>query len=421
MGLMHNPLSMLNLFKYFKDDLPRVEQDKRHSAGTVGFSEDDVKQLYKSFGAANGKAYRKIAEAMEVSMNSNEDNPNPLDIYPTNAEDAKRMDTLLDEAEKAAVDTEDTFYHRLINEMRGIVGWSNKRHWNCSAPLLIGSMITVVGMLWITFENYWPYKRTKFDYECVKQWTDDPDAPPIAHGGRYESPMEYKEETLEWLHRDYENTQKCLEIEKRNLEKNKTHSKKKMAKESIERYEKELEECEEKIEELTKADLKQLKKIALKETKKAKRKNARPFRWVMLIFLFIIILVPAYIYATHAWGYNIARYREEDKFMAEIQKAAFKFAAAMLGAAAATKLSPPREVVTTTRYSDGSSSVERQTELDAEDMNKMGAMAVYIIIGVVVLGVVSTLIMTYATVTGLMRNYEWSKEPHPGLPLKGQE
>lgn len=407
MGLLLNsPLSGLNIFKIFKDDLPRVTTDKEHAVGSVRFTAEDMHQLYANPNAANRKAYAKMVEAMAVSVNMNSNDANPLDIYPKSAEDAKRMDGLLDEAEKAVQDPEESVYKKMITELRGIVGWCSRRHYNCSQAVLIGSFITMMALLWIFFDNLGGYKSVREDRACIKQWTDAPDFEPEgknAYNRKYCTPDEYRDISIDYYTGKIDKTQKRLDATKKSLEEAVSFKKKRECKEYIKEYEEMLEKDRKMLDDLKSANFKQLRKLALKDVKVYARRKVKWY-WISLIaFLATVVLVPAYIYATHAWGYNIARYRDEDKVLNEIRHASYKFALFMLGSAMATKFVPDKEIIT--RWSDGS--YTHQYDFDTRNQMAMIKMFIFILIGIIVVGITSTFIMLYCTITGLHRNHGW--------------
>ena len=398
------------IWKAFKDDLPRVQADKEHAAGVIHFQPGDLQALAAPH-SPNAQAYMKIMQALNVNPNamngSNEEGEPAFNIYPETAEQARQMDALLDEAENAVKDPEDSIYTKFINELRGISGWSNKKHHNFSYLIILGSWITLMGMSYIFYRNYRPYSIARDDYRCAKAWSLDPDAEDLdmksigrSMDYKFRSVTAYREETIEYHRKKYEEDKEVVDKYTKQMETGSSRKARNTAKDLVQLYTTSMNEHKAVLDELETLDLKGTQKYAIKQTKKKMRKLARPYHIVMAIFFFIILLLPAYIYTNNAWGYNITRYRQEDKFLQEIQKLALKFAIAMFGVAAAMKLTPDKEIIR--KYSDGS--VEREQEMDAGNVQTMGMQAVLIIIGIVVLGVVSTLIMLYSTIMGYKRN-----------------
>ena len=112
------------------------DSDAKHSMGEYAFTPEDVDAVKGS----KDKAYAKLVEAMNVGGDN---------FYPETLAETQQMDALLDESEKAAKGIKDIEYHKMLKEMRGIVGWSSRRHFNFSWGIILGSLITIGVVLWI--------------------------------------------------------------------------------------------------------------------------------------------------------------------------------------------------------------------------------------------------------------------------------
>ena len=255
-----------------KDEQPEVDEngkkkkgpdsDAKHSMGEYAFTPEDVDAVKGS----KDKAYAKLVEAMNVGGDN---------FYPETLAETQQMDALLDESEKAARGIKDVEYHKMLKEMRGIVGWSSRRHFNFSWGIILGSLITIGVVLWIGHSNQEDKKHAKEQVEKVEAWNvkDTLSLDKAMQMANYENHLQSPA-----LYRAYEiNTKENLIAScKKNIEEEKARQDTASTKEIkaniqkwIDMNEKEIARHNEELKEIRCWDNKDTKKAALERTKKS--------------------------------------------------------------------------------------------------------------------------------------------------------
>ena len=396
-----------------KKDKKSLSNDQLREMGAVSFTMDDVREVQNQTESPNAEAYDYLVQAMEVSANYMGDTITDEgirldDVYPTTLDETTRMDQLLDQSERAVKDDNDAEYNKMIRELRGIVGWSRRRHFNFSWGIILGSIITVVAVM------YWSKsdKETKANYEArlaqVKEWNPDNDSISLEtamknanYNNQWQSATHYKAYKLsnaQFHHADY---QKMAAEYRAKADTATTKDRKKYFIENADHYDKQIVKEAKRIEEVSAWDLKDAKKEAVKEAKDYLRSAAKAAAFSYGLMIFFILLIPVYIFANYSWGYVITRHREESRILGLIRKWGFAIAAGLFGAAAAMEYLPGVKV--TTFYSNGSSS--SHTEENGGNYIILAMKVMLMIAALAVIAVVSSGIMIYSTIVGLKRNY----------------
>lgn len=402
-----------------KEELSIKPEDLR-DMGAVSFTVEDVQRVQNQKGSPNAKAYEYMVEAMSVSAKymgqKTIDKETRLDdVYPTSLEETMKMDELLDKSERAVQDENDEEYNKMITELRGIVGWSRRRHFNFSWLIILGSLFTIFFMVHHFGGMRSKLHRYEYYMNKVKAWSLDPDSITLDMANdtlsryyygdvAYDKPIYYKAFRLktdaEWL-RDYEES---VRDNRYSMDTAQSRSDKKYFKKEYEKAEKRVKFYTKLLdEEQNEWDFKDFQKDALKRLKASYRetmKTAIGFWFMQFLFL---MLIPLYIFANHSWGYVITKYREENSKLEEIKMWTFVLAAGMIGAAASIKLLPGKWV--TVLYNNGYS--ETRYEDNPANTGKYTLKAVLVALALLAIIVVSFGILVYSTWVGLKRNYDW--------------
>lgn len=385
-----------------KNEQPKVDEngkkvkeadsDTIHMMGGYAFSADDVDAAK----ASNEKAYAKLVAAMEVGGE---------DFYPETLEETQKMDALLDESEKAAKGIKDIEYHKMLKEMRGIVGWSSRRHFNFSWGIILGSLITIGLIVWMGYSDKEDKERAKANVETVKAWPEkdtlslDLALQRMANGGdRLASPQMYRAYKIQRYQVEVENYGKHIENYKLSMDTASTKEAKKKYQEWIEKDTKKLAEYTEELKEAQGWDMKAAKKAALEDTERhysfRKKEAFKSMIWV-IIFL---ALIPLYIFANYSWGYVITRTRTESAFLQKFYAWTAKISAGMFALGGAIHLIDSRPV--------DSSGARVGFSNDGAINTILMAAKLFLLVGAVVLiAFVSLAIMIYSIIVGLKRNY----------------
>ena len=395
-----------------KDKKKHLSNAELREIGAVGFSMDDVRQVQDQKDSVNAKAYDYMVEAMAVSANYMGDTITDEgvrldDVYPTTYEETMKMDELLDKSERAVKDENDDEYNKMIVELRGIVGWSRRRHFNFSWGIIFGTIITVAAVMYWSNSDKETKANRKAQMEAVKAWELPGDESglnyqkmmdTIQYNDQFRGAAEYKayhmkskaesiksQQEYAQKYRAQADTASTKEAQKKYLGWAKDSDKK------VEKYQKELEEIQG-------WDLKDAKKAAVKQQTRWYRSASKAAAFSYCLMIFFLLLIPLYIFANHSWGYVITRTREEQEMLDKIKKWGYSIAAGLFGAAAAMEATEHYRV----HWSDGSTTHETETNWAVVVIKVM-----LLIAALAIVAIVSTGIMLYSTIVGLKRNYDW--------------
>lgn len=378
-----------------------TDSDAKHEMGGYSFTEEDIDAITQPSDAANEKAYAKLVDAMNIGGEN---------FYPETLEETQQMDALLDESEKAAKNLDDPEYRKMLKEMRGIVGWSNRRHFNFSWFVILCSILTLAFMKLLVNADKEHKQMLEDRLVQVKAWNIENDtisleqAMDLTHVDYiYYSPNCYKASLIRDRKRWIVETEEDIEKYRHSADTTQSsHMKKvylknaKHSEESKEKYQKELAEYEQ-------WSLKDAQKGAIKEVKHRLHWANKGLRTTIKWFIFFILLIPLYIIANFAYGYNITRHREESKILSAIHKWIVGIGVGLVATGWLMELLP--DYIVTTYWSDGHTTTH--TEVDPGNIMVVGFKIGLIILGLIVIAFISSAIMLYSTIVGLIRNYNW--------------
>lgn len=394
-----------------KDKKKRLSSEQLHEMGAVNFTMDDVRNVQNQKDSVNAKAYDYMVEAMSVSANYmgdtiSEEGVRMDDVYPTTLEETLKMDELLDKSERAVKDDNDEEYNKMIVELRGIVGWSRRRHFNFSWGIIFGTIITVAAVIWLSNSNADEKQRRKAELAAVEAWTVEEGDTTVAfspktdvkYGTEFLDAKHYKAYQLANAAKYHFSYLKDAEQYQQHADTAQLKDRKKYYLEQKKRCEKRSEKYQKDYEEASKWTLEDAKKAAVKEKKASARSASRSAAFAYCLMVFFILLIPVYIFANHSWGYVITRTREEAALLEKIKQWGFGIAAGLFGAAAAMEATQQYRV----HWSDGSKTTETEVNWFV-----VAIKVALLIAALVIVAVVSTGIMIYSTIAGLKRNYDW--------------
>lgn len=395
-----------------KDKKKRLSEEQKHMAGVVDFTIEDVRSAQNKQDSVNAEAYDLVVDAMSVSANymdttiSDDGTVQMDDVYPTSLEETLKMDELLDKSERAVKDENDEEYNRLICTLRGIVGWSRRRHFNFSWWIILGTIITVVAVMRWSNSDKKTKEQAKVKVENIKKWSTDAEevadweqlVAEASYGTQLASPTSYKAYKIKSKRESLEYAQKQTELYTMRADTATISKNKKNYKALAKDYEKKADRYQKDLDKVTKWSLKDAKKDALRDAKAGYKsaKKAAAFSYILMVFF--ILLIPLYVIANYAWGYNITKHREEQRKVEGIRKVAFGIAGALFGAGLAMDAFDTYRV----RWSDGS----RTTETEANWVS-IAFKAMLYALAIIIVAIVSTVIMIYSTISGFRHNYDF--------------
>ena len=392
------------------------EEKKTMEEGYVSFDPEELKNSTQE-GDPNDEAYELLWEATCVSSHvsdidkaarsTDEDN-----VYPTTAAEVDKMEELVNKATAALKEPNAEFTQR-VGELREIIEWSRKRHWKLNWTIIVGVIISAFILACMIGGGQGNINEANARVAKVEAWEevelvhfDNLDA--LLHSNisgcdtqyKYDSPTNWYHHELSSVAWNYAEAERHIADDKKALETEENETMIESHKRGIEIETERKEEAVERFEELKDLDYKGVKEIALEEAEDALSAAKSGAAFANFIIVAFIMLIPLYIFASRPHGYTISRYRREEKNLGKIQKIAMWLSGGMLAIEGGIGF---WDIVT--KWSDGSTTRED----DGTGPVRLVIKVLLIAGATLVFCTISTLLMIYATITGLIRNYDWGK------------
>lgn len=393
---------------------------KAYKQGYVSFTPEDLEILAKE-DPVNGIAYGYLDQAMITSSHVSESDvrSGSVDIddtYPVTLEETLEMEALLDKAQSSAGNPNDPFFTDRLGELRGIVAWSKKRHWNFSWIVIIGVIVSVIILFNIKGKREEIAIRSQACVDKVEAWSemdttitlesmkDQLSNTQMIYDNRCENANKYKLFLLdEKAGRSYFGCIKTADEFRAMADTASTAKSKKDFLKYAKQHDESAEEYKKEFDRYNKMDYKEIRKEALDYERTTLKRYKSRVRKVGFWAFFFLICIPLYIFADRPYGYMESRHRTEAKVLGGIKKWGFALSGILAGSALATEFLPDKVVKTS--WSDGSSSTH--TEADYANFGVFAIKLVLYAAAIIVICIVSCFIMVYSTITGLTRNYNW--------------
>ncbi len=400
----------MGLFSKKKNEAPKGK--KAYEQGYVSFTPEDLKESAANT-PANDEAYGFLDAAMFTSSHiKTKDKERGVvdidDVYPITLEETLEMESLLDKADAAVKDRNDNFYHERSGELRGIVEWSKKRHWNFSWLLILGVFISMFFFMSNADSDEKQLQRAEAELEAIEGWTemdttlslsDHKDAPSNdLYNVRSKNANNYKAYELGQLANQYHNDLKSQANYIQRADTATTDDRRESYLASAKESEKAAEEKKAKFEELNKMKFDEIKEMAVEEQEEYVDAMSSSSTFSTILKWFFILLIPVYIFADRPYGYTMSRHRTEAKVLGGLRKVGMWLSAGLFGAGASIGF-----VDVVTKWSDGSTTREDDGTGPARLAIKIGLF----IAAVIVFCATSCIIVIYTTIVGLIRNYDW--------------
>lgn len=323
-----------------------AKEEKKMENGYTSFRKEDIRTEDNRNSLAEtyflqmldipGRAAKKVKKGKEGELTDE-------DFYPCTQKETEDMEVLLQKAEATLEDRSDTELTGHLQEMRGVIEWSKKRHWEFAWWIVI--------CVFIMGGYYWREASLEAKTSrSIERWS--------------------KETAMEKLQAELAQKEATLTYNKNNN----YHT----------------EYWEEKVQELKSLSPEEYKMLQLKaQNKKVWRERSSAlwcFAWVIL-----------YILAVRPYGYMITKRRKETAVYGGLKRFLFGVAGAMFGAASALQFT---EVITT--WSDGS-----KTRGDDGSGPVILVLKIGLVVGAILLVFwVARIVIVIATILGFIRNYD---------------
>ena len=354
----------------------------------------------------NGVAWNYLNEAIGRAIGTDANGEEVVVL--ASAQEAQYVDELLDKAEAAADDPLESGFLEKLAVVREAVSWALKRHWTHSWMIIGGVFLSIIILANFNSDNQGDIRRAEAVVTTIENWEEadtvfaeyptdivyfgDMNNPKHAKSDllcrRYESYLRNKKSSEEYSHSADTATVKEVEKDYKNL-----------AKEYEEYAEKDLKDYEK----LNKMDFEDFQDYCVDVAEDAVDAAEGSAFLVWFLFITFLLMTPLYIMASYQYGYIIIKYQREANRLDNIKKVGFGIAAGLFGAGLAMQFFP--DTIVKTRWSDGSTSTHR--EGDPTNYFILALKIGLFILAVIVVCFVSCFLMTYKTITGLCRNYDW--------------
>lgn len=390
---------------------------KAFEQGYVSFDPDDIKQQANDNMNPNHEAYGYLDDAMFTSshVTANDKKRGVVDIddvYPITLAETKEMEGYLDKAQAAVKDESDAFFYERYGELRGIVNWSLKRHWNFSFSVIFGVIITAFFLSYQADDAKKDAIAAEREVDRVKAWIEcdttitleqfnregDINRSTAEYENRLNNAKLYKAYIAGRAAANYYGWLRAADKQMARIDTASTEQAKKDYKKYAEENLEKAKEDKKEFEEIAKLDFDSVKDRALKSVKNRASDKGSSAAWIKFWNIFFFLLIPVYIFADRPFGYTMSRNRVEAKVLGGIKKWGFALAGGLLGIAGSIGF-----VEVVTKWSDGRTTRED----DGTGPIRLAAKIGFLIAAVVVFCAVSCFLMLWSTVTGLMRNYDW--------------
>lgn len=371
-------------------------------------NDEAYKLLRKAAGITDKNVVFPIANG-EIDKKNDEEN-DWLDyvVKPTTAAEVDEMEELVNKA-TAALKKNDQGFTDCVSKLREIIIRSRKRHWEFGWRKIMYIIGFIIFMLLITNLLQFQLSDTENQLYKIEQWVEEPlmhskdiesyaffsfSNPSVDVSQRYESVTNYYNSKMNPIVSVYFDAKTKID---RNIKFMKEH--KTIIGDSVRSIENETEKMEnarDRFKKINDCDFEEIKKMALDEVKVIHISLQEKIKYLKLWSFFFLLLIPVYIFATRPHGYTIhSRYRGGTKNLGLIEKISLCLSCGILVV-----------VGLTTGLID---LFERLIEsVFVDNMTNLRCYYIVMMICCVILFVYNCFLMLYATITGLIHNYDWS-------------
>lgn len=377
-------------------------KSKRYERGEVNFDENNIAQ---SANDANAQARQLFAQAISTESKVKSGSKRIDDIYPITREETDEMEQLLNQAEAAIADRTDEPLVSAIADMKDVVAWSKKRHWNFSFLVILGSLVGLMFLKSNADDAKEELAEADALIETVEAWAEKDTTFVLSeslrgnYSQRYTSATAYKlyitgEEAARYFsskryaaeYSSYADTATTADRKQRYVElsnESEGYAAKYLALFS----------------EYNKLNFDELHAKALEEVNDDSSDASSDAFWKGLYYWLFLLCIPLYVVAERPYGYTISRYRAEAKVLGGIRKVSYALAGGLLSLAGSIHF-----VEIVTKWSDGS---ETRSD-DGSGPVRLGIKLLLVVAAVAVFAIVSSFVLVYCTIMGLIRNYNWA-------------
>lgn len=302
-----------------------------------------------------------------------------------------------------------------VNELSSALAYAGERHWTFKWQIILGAIVSVALLYWLSGSKEEKIAEQGAIVETVKTWQSGDTVIPMTafknadivsnlYEVRYQSPAKFKAYKLHNAGFEYYNHEEVIKTYERNAQNSSDpevrERNKKRAEEHKAKLPQDMKESKEKYDKLAAMSFAELQEMALGEVETKLSAEASSGRTVKFWLWFLGICIPLYIFASRPYGYTINKYTAEAKTLNVIQRIGLWLSGGLAAGAAALQFT-----TILTKWSDGSTTKSD----DGMGPAIAAAKIALLIAALLVFCFTCSLIMAYATIVGLIRNYDWAK------------
>lgn len=386
---------------------------KSLKAGLTNLDTNEIKKRSES-ALPNRDAYGFLYEAILVPVrqkkNGNIEEAIP-DVYPVTTQEISSMENFLVKAEEENNRTKvnDSYFNDALKELRKIVKWSGKRHWNFQWAIILGVLVSVMLLYWWSGSNSKDTAAAGQLVSRVENWvacdtvvTNMKAASFPAHLNAYDNATLYKASLLAQVATDYKKASLGVEDLKFRLDTASSVAVRDEIQKSIDKAEKENAKLYEKFKELNTKTYDEIKAMALKSANSQVRSSRISGGLIVTLAIIFIVLIPVYMFAERPYGYALSKRRKKLESMNIFQKKIMGFFHAFTSGTITLELLPEKVI----KRGEG----DARKELNLKNVLVLIFRFILLIITLALICILSCLLIIYKTVAGLRSNYSGSKK-----------
>lgn len=333
----------------------------------------------------------------------------------TTRQQLQEASDLLDNVEQfSAADSTADVDRNAIDELRGDVVYAGERHWTFQWKIIAGAIISVLLLYWWSGSKDDDIVKQQSVVENIKAWQETDTVIPLEkfntastnydiYSEMFNSASKYKAAKLQDIGNRYYGIQKAIDSYLQTANITSDPEKKAKALKSAEdlkaKMPAEQKELSEQYTAFASKSFKEIQSMALEESTKKLNVHKGDGRSIKFWLWFLAICIPLYIFACRPYGYSINRYTTEAATLNLIHRIGLWVSGALVTGAAALQFT-----TIITKWSNGTTS-----ESDDGTGPAVAAAKFFLLVAaVIVFCFVSCFIMAYATIAGLIRNYDWA-------------
>lgn len=350
----------------------------------------------------NKEAYERLAHLFPSNSEGS------LYLYPTDRAGVAGLAESIREIEAAVADPRDVQLSGYLNGLRSVYEWSTERHWTISWKLILAAIVSVFIMSMCSDSSKEDRTAAENDLNKVKAWVLPEGKPQpldiesdlgssvyIQSDGNLEM---FRKSELAQLSNNYKGNLKMAAQDRAMADTATIADKKKSYLKQEKHHKEQAEHYLKKFNEMNGYSWKKMHEMVTERFEDRLADKASSDRKTKFLFWLCLLTIPFYIVSQRPYGYTIMGCSHEAETLNGIHRLAVMISGGLFAAGASIGF-----VDIITKWSDGSTTRSD----DGTGPLRLGLKIALFVAAVCVICFVSSAIMLYAAIVGLIRNYGW--------------